>query len=341
MNSSWQDYLRTKGARLDAGWVSDFGNPAAELVAAREATIVSPLAHLGVIECAGEDAKVFLHNQLTSDINHLAPDAAQHSAWCTAKGRMQASFLIYRNGADYRAILASDLLPAIRNDLQKYVLRSKVRIADLSVSQAILGVSGPKAESAIASANLPLPPNSLETRAFDQGMVIRLETNRFLLVLACEAAADIWAKLSSSARPAGTPVWQWLDIQAGLPLISKATRESFVPQMANFDKIGGVSFHKGCYPGQEVVARTQYLGKVKRHLYHIHADTVFTAGTAIYSPDNSENLFGMVCNSAPAPGGGFDGLAVIQESIVEGRVLLFDAAGQTGVLISGISTVGD
>ena len=109
MNPTWQEFLGATGARIDNGIVTDFGNLTEELVAARDSSIVSPLTHLGLLECAGDDAKVFLHNQLTSDINHLTAGAAQHSAWCSAKGRMLASFLLYRNGPDYRALFGKDL----------------------------------------------------------------------------------------------------------------------------------------------------------------------------------------------------------------------------------------
>ncbi len=341
MNSSWQDFLRANGARFDGDLITDFGDLNSELAAAREATIVSPLGHLGIFECAGEDAKVFLHNQLTSDVNHLAADTAQHSAWCTAKGRMQASFLLYRSGNDYRGLLSADLLPTIRNDMQKYVLRSKVKLADLSAHLAVLGISGPQAEFALQAADLPVPADALQTADFSDSKVICLDANRFLIVLAREKTPELWAKLAANARPVGTPVWRWLDIQAGIPLITLATRECFVPQMANFDQLGGVSFQKGCYPGQEVIARTRYLGKIKRHLYRIHADSALAAGTGIYSPENPESLFAMVVTAAPSPDGGFDALAVIQESLVDSSELLFDATGQTGLRASIVSAVGD
>ena len=336
--NSWQDFLGTSGARFDGNQISDFGDPDGELAAARAATVVSPLGHLGLLECAGEDAKVFLHNMLTSDVNHLAADGAQYSAWCTAKGRMQASFLLYRHRGDYRALLSADLLPAICDDMRKFVLRAKVKLTDLSTGQAVVGVSGPRAESALQAAALPVPTAALQAADFSDGKVIRLDASRFLIALAGEKAPELWAKLAANARPAGTPAWRWLDIQEGIPLITQATRECFVPQMANFDQICGVSFQKGCYPGQEVIARTRYLGKIKRHLYRLHAENALAAGTAIYSP---ENHFGRVVTAAPSPDGGFDALAVIQESIADNIGLFFDADGKTALPASVISAVGE
>ena len=317
MTSTWQEFLGASGAHIENGLVTDFGDPTSELASARDATIVSPLTQLGLFECTGEDAKTFLHNQLTSDVNHLAPGSAQRSAWCTAKGRMQASFVLYRRNNDYRALVSADLLLATQKRLQIFVLRSKVKMADLSGSHETIGLSGPQSEAALLSAGLPVPTTPLETAESPSATVIRLEQSRFVIVAASEAASDLWKKLAENARPVGTPTWFWLDVQAGIPLIVEATKEAFIPQMVNFDKIGGVSFHKGCYPGQEIVARTQYLGKVKRHLYRIHAADPIFAGASIFAPESPEHPCGMVANAAPSPVGGYDALVVMQENFVE------------------------
>jgi len=333
MNANWQDFLGANGARIDNGLVTDFGDLPAELASAREATIVAPLVHLALLECSGEDAKSFLHNQLTSDVNHLAPDAAQHAAWCTAKGRMQASFLHYRANDAYRLLLSADLLTATQKRLQMFVLRSKVKVADLTGNNEFIGLSGPRAEAALTSAGLPVPGEPLVCTTFSDGTIIRLDASRFVLVCSATVAPELWRRLSTLAKPVGTPVWHWLDINTGIPLVSEATKEAFVPQMADFDRIGGVSFHKGCYPGQEIVARTQYLGKVKRHLYRIHTDAPVANGTSIYAPDSPEHPCGMVANAAPAPGGGYDALAVIQEDFVELPGLSLGESGGRGFQI--------
>ena len=316
MNASWLEFLGASGARIDQDLVADFGDPGAELLAAQEATIASPLAHLGVIEVSGADAASFLHQQLTSDIKHLADGAAQHSAWCSAKGRMLASFLVFRSGSAYQLQLSTDLLPAIAKRLRMFVLRSQVSVADQSDGRQIIGLSGPRAEAALHAADLPVPAGPLSCAAFAEGVVIAVDRERFEIVVATNAAAALWQRLLPTARPAGTRVWQWLDIEAGIPLITDRTKEEFVPQMANFERLGGVSFHKGCYPGQEVVARTQYLGKVKRHLYRAHSNSPMAAGMAIYSPSHPEHSCGMVTNAAPAPAGGYAALAIVQESFV-------------------------
>ncbi|SBT04067.1 Folate-binding protein YgfZ [Candidatus Accumulibacter aalborgensis] len=338
MNSIWQEFLGASGARIDHGLVMDFGDAAAELAAARDATIVSPLTHLGLIDVAGPDGKDFLHHQLTSDVNHLAADAAQHSAWCSAKGRMLASFLIFRSGPDYHLQLAADLLPAMHRRLQMFILRSKVTVADQSGCRELVGLSGPQAEMALQTASLPIPAGLLSTAAFAEGVVIRLDNSRFEIAIDSDAATRLWPDLQSHARPAGTAVWQWLDIQAGIPLITAQTKEEFVPQMADFERLGAVSFHKGCYPGQEIIARTQYLGKVKRHLYRAHSASPMAAGNAIFSPANPDHPCGMVANAAPAPTGGYDALVVVQENFVAAGDLELASPGGPRIDLRSLSS---
>ena len=299
---------------FDGAEAVSFGDAGGELQAARSRTVVVPLSHLACIEAAGDDAQSFLHNQLTSDINHLTPGRAQHSAWCTAKGRMQASFVAWRAGNAFRLAIAADLEAPILKRLQMFVLRSRVRLASLTDTHVLIGVAGVQAAEALADAGLAPPTGTLVTADSAGSQVIALDDGRYVACIPLAEAPGIWQKLSVKASPAGIPAWRWLDVVAGFPLISAATREEFVPQMADFEKIGGVSFHKGCYPGQEIVARTQYLGKVKRHLYRIAAEQPLIAGTALHSPENPDQACGMVVSGALSPDGDWAGLAVIQSN---------------------------
>ncbi|WP_265942284.1 YgfZ/GcvT domain-containing protein [Dechloromonas sp. A34] len=316
MNPNWRSFLESADGIFD-GATSDllnFGDAAGELLAASKQTVLVPLTHLGLIEATGEEAKAFLHSQFTSDINHLAEGQAQHAGWCSAKGRMQASFLIWRNGENYQLVLAADLQEAIQKRLQMFVLRAKVKLAAQTDSMVLLGLSGPQADETLADAGLPCPAAQMATLAADGITVIRLDGGRLMIAAPETAMAALWQKLSVKARPAGVPVWRWLDIQNAYPLVTLATKEEFVPQMADFEKIGGVSFHKGCYPGQEIVARTQYLGKVKRHLYRLASQHSLKAGDALHSPDNPDQACGMVMTAAPSPHGGYEALAVVQSN---------------------------
>ena len=316
MNPHWRSFLESTEGIFDgdSSEILNFGDAAGELLAAREKTVVVPLTHLALIEATGEDAKSFLHSQFTNDINHLAEGRAQHAGWCNAKGRMQASFLVWHQGDRYLLGLAADLQEATQKRLQMFVLRSKVRLNALTDSIVMLGLAGPQAEEALADAGLPCPAEVLQTAAADGITVLRLDPSRLIVVAPESAMAALWQKLTVKARPAGVPAWRWLDIQSAFPLVTLATKEEFVPQMADFEKMGGVSFHKGCYPGQEVVARTQYLGKVKRHLHRLNSQQPLKAGDVLHSPDNPDQSCGMVMTVAPSPVGGYEALAVIQSN---------------------------
>lgn len=316
MNPHWHSFLQSSKAVFssDTSEVLDFGDASGELLAANGKTVLVPLTHLGLIDVQGEDAKGFLHSQLTSDVNHLTEGKAQYSAWCTAKGRMQASFIAWREKDAYQLALSADLQEAVQKRLQMFVLRAKVKLASLSEQKCLIGLAGPQAQEALSHAGLPVPTVELTSLSGQGGSVIRMADGRFLIVSAAESVADVWQRMAIKATPAGLPVWRWLDIQAGFPLVVAATKEEFVPQMADFEKIGGVSFHKGCYPGQEIVARTQYLGKVKRHLFRLRSEQALHAGEDLHSPDNPDQTCGKVVSVAPSPAGGFEALAVIQSN---------------------------
>jgi folate-binding protein YgfZ len=328
MNPHWRSFLESTEGVFDSDSTEllNFGDATGELLAATQQTVVVPLTHLGLIEATGDEAKAFLHSQFTSDINHLADGQAQHAGWCNAKGRMQASFVVWRQGECYFLALAADLQEATQKRLQMFVLRAKVKLAAQTDSTVMLGLSGPQAEEALADAGLPCPAEAMSTSAADGTTVIRLDATRFMVVAPEAAMAALWQKLTAKARPAGVPAWRWLDIQSAFPLVTLATKEEFVPPLADFEKIGGVVFNKGCYPGQEIVARTQYLGKVKRHLFRLTSAQALKAGDVLHSPDNPDQSCGMVMTVAPSPAGGYEALAVVQSNFA-GNVRLGSLEG--------------
>jgi hypothetical protein len=212
-----------------------------------------------------------------------------------------------------------------------FILRSRLNIDDRSGECQVIGLAGAQAERALHNAGLTVPAAPLRVAATGTTLIVRLDIRRFELIATVEAAPELWRQLQVLARPVGTAVWRWLDIEAGVPLISEATREEFVPQMAGFEQLGAVSFRKGCYPGQEIVARTQYLGKVKRHLYRAHCVSPMTAGQAIYSAGGPQQQpCGMIVNAAATPSGGHDALAIVQEGCaVAGGLQLGSPGGVT------------
>ena len=329
MTSSWQDVLRARGASIEAGAVNHFGDAAAELRAARDGSIVAPLGHLGLIACSGADAQTFLHGQLSNDVKQLAPEHSEYAAYNSAKGRMLANFLLWREGDAYLLELARSLLPAVQKRLTMFVLRAKVNLEDVSEARPVLGLAGEAAAGALREM-FPALPQAAHQFVHDpvHGTLIALPGERFQLVAELESAEQLWRKLAAALTPVGTPCWEWLEIRNGIPLITPATQDQFVPQMANMELIGAVNFQKGCYPGQEIVARTQYLGQLKRRmvLAHVESETPPQAGDALFSSELEGQASGMVVNAQGAPDGGYDLLAVAQTTSIAHAALHFKSA---------------
>jgi folate-binding protein YgfZ len=316
MNQDWQNFLTQQGARLHGGAVQDFGNLQAELLATRDSTVVCDLGQFGTIKVTGEEAQKFLQNLLSNDISAVNAKTAQLSSFNSPKGRMLATFTIWQQGEDYFLQLPRSLTAAMHKKLAMYVLRSKVKVSDASDETVSLGLSGSAAAELIKQEFNATLEQDWAAAQHEHGCVIRIAANRFQISTTTQQAVNLWRKLTASAQPVGSACWDWLNIRSGLPVVTPATQEQFVLQMANLDVLGGVSFKKGCYPGQEIVARTHYLGKQKRRMFlaHIASDITPEAGNELFSEDMPEQPCGMLINACAAPGGGFDLLAVMQIS---------------------------
>ncbi len=316
MNTDWRNFLQQQGALLHDVIVQHFGDAQGELAAARNGTVLCDLSQFGVLKVAGEDAPGFLQNMLSSDVREVSEQRAQYSSLNSPKGRILASFLIWRSGADYFLQLPRSLCAPIQKRLSMFVLRSKVKITDASEQQVCIGLAGEGAATLLQQQLGSTPQDTMSVGQHGDTSTIRAGAQRFQLISTPQHAPALWQSLSAAARPAGSGCWDWLNIRDGIPAITPATQEQFVPQMANLDLIGGVSFKKGCYPGQEIVARMQYLGKLKRRMYlaHIEGNIVPQPGDELYSADMEGQTSGMVVNATAAPGGGCDLLAVVQTS---------------------------
>ncbi len=316
----WTEHLARLGATLGEASLH-FSDAASEARAATESTIAVPLLHLGTIRSVGPDSAVFLHNLVSNEVRKLEADAAAWNSFNSPKGRMIASFLMWPEAEGHALVLSADILPAFLKKFSMYVLRSKVKLSDASADVALIGVAGPDAGAAVQAAGAALPAADMKQTLAASGLrCIRLGETRYVLAVPAEAAPSAYdALLAAGARRAGTAAWQLTMIRAGLPLITAPTQEEFVAQMLNYELIGGVNFHKGCYPGQEIVARTQYLGKLKKRTYRVAlpAGVAAAAGTDLYAPDFGEQSAGKLVNVAPTADGGAEALAVLQSSSVE------------------------
>jgi tRNA-modifying protein YgfZ len=263
--------------------------------------LVADLPHNALLSVTGDDAAAFLHGQFTNDVHALAEGAAQWSGWCSPKGRLLATFLLIRRKDEFLILVPADIAASFAKRLGMFVLRSKVKIRDVSAEYARRGIVGRAAH-----------PQPMRVEERNGALVIALDDRR-MLVLAPPASAP--------AANAAEDAWELASIRAGVPMITAGTQEAFVPQMANLDLVGGVSFKKGCYPGQEIVARMQYRGGLKRRmaLAHIAGPERPQPGESVYSGAFGEQSAGTIVNAAPAPEGGFDALVVAQiESLERG-----------------------
>jgi hypothetical protein len=329
MNDTFLAFLATRGGNAGDGVVRDFGDAAAEATATASGSVLAHLGQFRMLEFRGAEARGFLHSQLSCDVEGLGDDRAAYGAYCTPKGRVLANFLLWREADAFRMVLRRSILGGIQKRLQMYVLRTKVTIAAPRDDPVILGAAGPAAPAAAASLTGTSPGEPLRLARRDGVTVIALAERRWLVTVPGTSAPQVWTRLESALRPVGTACWEWLEVAAGLPWIDTATQDQFVPQMANLELLGGVSFRKGCYPGQEIVARTQHLGRPKRRLYlaHVRTGRRPAPGEPLYGGAGGQAA-GTVVNAAPAPGGGFDLLAVVQTATASaGAVRLGSESG--------------
>jgi folate-binding protein YgfZ len=291
-----------------------------------------PLTQFGVIDVHGDDAASFLHGQLTNDVQHLDAATARLAGYCSAKGRLLASFLTWRTGDAIRLLVSKDLQAAVQKRLSMFVLRAKAKLADASDALAVVGFAG-DVRSALAQVFDALPDAVHVQVDGPAGSLIRvpdaLGRTRYLWV---GPRAEIDArlpKLDGALTRVSPAVWDWLDIRAGEPRITQPVVEQFVPQMVNFDVLGGVNFRKGCYPGQEIVARSQYRGTIKRRMALANLAGELPdvrAGSELFHSDDPGQPCGQIVNAASAPAGGVDALVEIKLAALESGTVHLGAA---------------
>ena len=276
--------------------------------------IVSELPQHSLIRFSGEDAQTFLHNQLSCDVAALMLSGSTYGSYCTPKGRVLASFLLWRSEQGYFMQLPFSLREGIQQQLSKFILRSKVKATDASSEYVTLGVAGKDATALLQRATGQAPKAVHEVAHTPEATVLKLPGDRYEIVTAKDKAPRLLETLAAETEKTTPEYWEWLDIRAGVPVILPATREAFVPQMLNLDLIGGVSLDKGCYPGQEIVARMHYRGTLKQRMYlaNIAPGDRPMPQDKLYSPDFGTQACGTIVNAARSPDGGYDALAVIQ-----------------------------
>jgi hypothetical protein len=267
------------------------------------------LKHLGVIRVEGEEGTKFLQGQLTQDVMLMGMTDARLAAFCNAKGRMQASFVIFRRSqTEILLVCSRDLLAQTLKRLSMFVMRAKAKLSDASEEFLLFGVAGQAVQSLAGS-------DGLAWSKVDQDLVSVVR-----LYPAQGHARALWCAPIGSATPAlgnlTLAVWNWLEVRSGIATLTQPVFEAFVPQMLNYESVGGVSFKKGCYPGQEIVARSQFRGTLKRRAYLAHGQSEPSVGQEVFKPDDADQACGTVVAWAACPSAdeGFDTIVSMQTS---------------------------
>ncbi|HEY8218913.1 MAG TPA: folate-binding protein, partial [Methylobacter sp.] len=266
MNLNWKNFLISKNAVFDND--DNLVFPSSEHDSDK---LIYPVTYLGVLTVSGVDAAKFLQGQITCNINDITAIKSSLGAMCNPKGRVITTFLLIKNGDDFLMVLPKELLAAVKKRLQMYVLRSKLTLTDSSDKLCLIGLcdqaqqSGGVAEQRFATSN--------------QGNIVVDFQNRSLVVAEANNAQALWEEqVKLGFQPEGSAQWRYLDLLSGIPWLTVETSEEFIPQMLNLDKLGGISLTKGCYTGQEIVARTHYLGKAKREMFLAECDVLSPPG---------------------------------------------------------------
>jgi folate-binding protein YgfZ len=262
---------------------------------------------MGVIRVAGVDAATFLQGQLTQDVLQASLHEARLAAFCNAKGRMQASFVVFKRSPEELLLVCSrDLLGTTLKRLSMFVLRAKAQLSDATPEFSLIGLMG----DAVAALGADGRQTWSKTEAGPASVVV--------LPAGAGVLRALWCAPAGTPPPAGPDItpqaWAWVSVRSGVAMLSQPIFEAFVPQMLNYESIGGVNFKKGCYPGQEVVARSQFRGTLKRRAYLAHSDAPLSCGQEIFHSIDPEQPCGLVAAACAAPDGGCDAIISIQTS---------------------------
>ncbi len=325
MNNEWKKFLLSNKATLENNAVKNFGLSIDEEQAAYSNLILADLSHYSLLEASGDDVVEFLQGQLTNDIKLVTENIGQLSAYCNPKGRILANFRIFKRDDYYYMRLRSDITEATLKRLRMFIMRSKVELIDKSDELCRMGIAGENATKYLSSLFNKLPENADESSTENEITIIKLAgaLPQFEAHGPFEKIKNLWEKLKSDASMIGENSWNILTIRAAIPEIVSETVEAFVPQMVNLQAINSLSFTKGCYPGQEVVARMHYLGKLKRRLFigTVKGDTLPISGQSIMTSNENEEKAGQIVTASWSKDKNIEILAVLQIEKAEKEAL--------------------
>lgn len=255
MHPDWQNFLKNEKTVTD-----EIEN------------IITDLSHFDLIEVTGKDATNFLNGQFTTNIKELSEHHLQFSAWCNPKGQVKTTFFIYRHKTGFNILLPKELKDSFLKKLQMYIMRADVKLIDKSDELVKVGIQTNN-KKLLAKFIQAVPEQQGEITTQDDLHCSQTyspennEAQRYIFIGSAEKLIILWKEISQECTPVDTAIWECLDIKAAYPWLSLQTTEKFLPQMLNMDLIDGLNYQKGCYPGQEIIARLHFRGQLKRSLF--------------------------------------------------------------------------
>jgi folate-binding protein YgfZ len=317
MQANWQAFLKQAGELIQDNDVIDFSNSDINLSGT---PLVVPLSGFAMLAVSGNDRHEFLHGQFINDLNFIENNAAQISGWCNSKGQLITNFIIINTGIAYLLIFKEDLKEFVQKRLLMFVMRSNVFINDISDSSPLVGLANC---NVLISSMKNSPTSPGEINIFDDQIIICHPdgSGRHLITGNIVELINNISKFKKSMPMSRSSLWNILDILAGLPWVTTLTKEQYLPQMLNIDVINGLSYQKGCYPGQEVIARLHYRGEVKKRVSLIQSKHLLSIGEQLIS-EPSNNKAGAIINSAMHPNGLCYALAVIMLDKLNDKLII-------------------
>ena len=323
MQQNWQAFLTQQGATIENNSVSHFNSIERELEYSNTKSVLCDLSHYTLIRVTGTDANSFLQGQLSNDINLVTENQTQLSAYCSPKGRALALFRVFKFDDAYFLSLPNEVAEKTITRLKMFIMRSDVTMDDVTEQYFHFGIAGKNSarnlKKGLDISDLPQKPD--ESHLSNHISIQKLAGNpeRFELFGSIDSATATWDKLKKNCQPVGQSNWSLQRINAGIPEILANTSEEFVPQMLNLQLVNAVNFQKGCYPGQEIVARTKYLGKLKKRLYlvEIKTNNAVKIGSDIYETGDNQQSVGKIVLAELSSPDTYNALAVLRISALD------------------------
>ncbi len=339
MSNKWFNFLSTYGATFNSEQEVTFDPKDEATISSLQGNLyLTDLSYLSLIEVSGDDKKTFLQGQLTNDVNAISSSLTHISGLCTPKGRLRALFTIISRDDTLLLQLPLALHEETLKRLKMFVMMSKVKLVDVNDSLIKIGISGNQAIKVLKENGFTIPNETNMVSDNNAIQLIRLSgtTPRFECIGPLDKIQALWETLQEDAQLIGTAHWKLLDIQSGIPNVFASSKETFIPQMLNLEALNGINFKKGCYTGQEVVARMQYLGKLKRRMYRAHCDTetLLEPGALLYSESSKSGQgAGHIVDSQKSLNGGIELLAVITTEAIDNSDIFLDESFKTPLII--------